>query len=142
MRIPIRVWKHGRHWLIEAPFLDAKTQGRTRHDALSMLEDWVRSSLNDHDYFVKVEHLDCENGILTVKDPKPLIALMLQRTRSSSGKTYEALRANLDAKSRNAFRQYESGSHEPGISKLAELVGAVGYELEINLVKKRSLAQS
>jgi hypothetical protein len=138
MRIPARVWKFGKFWLIEAPCLDALTQGCTRKEALTMLEDWVKSSLNCHDFVVKVEHLAGEDCILSVKDPKPLIGLILQRTRNLSGMTYEMIRANLDAKSRNAFRQYETGLHDPGLSKLVELVDAIGYELEINLVKKHA----
>lgn len=138
MRTPAKVWKDGKFWLIEAPSLDAMTQGHTRKEALAMLEDWVRSSLGDASYEVNVEFVRGEEAILSVTDPKPLIGLMLQRARASAGLSYNEARENLGSKSRNAYRQYESGKHDPGFTKFVELIAAVGYDLEINLIKKRA----
>ncbi len=136
MRIPARIWKEGKFWLIEAPSLDAMTQGHSRKGAYLMLEDWIKSSVDLPRYYVKVVDVKKGEIALVVKDPKPIIALMLQRARSSSGVTYDKLRARLNSKSRNAYRQYETGKHDPGLSKIMELMDAVGFELEINLVKK------
>jgi hypothetical protein len=33
MRLAGRIWKAGKHWLVEVPTLDATTQGRTRAEA-------------------------------------------------------------------------------------------------------------
>lgn len=41
MEIQGKVWKDGKFWLIEVPTLDAMTQGRTRKEALFMIEDLV-----------------------------------------------------------------------------------------------------
>ena len=141
MRLPVRIWKDGKFWIVEAACLDATTQGRSRKEALAMLEDWVRSSLDSKDYVVNVEHVSGNDAVMSVEDPKPLIGLMLQRTRALSGLTYAAVANGLHAKSRNAFRQYETGQHDPGLSKLCELVGVLGFQLEINLVPyKKAMA--
>ena len=43
MRFYGRVYKDGAFWLAEAPILDAMTQGRTRKEALSMVEDLIET---------------------------------------------------------------------------------------------------
>lgn len=43
MRLYGKVYKDGRHWLVEVPILDAMTQGRTRREALVMVKDLVET---------------------------------------------------------------------------------------------------
>jgi hypothetical protein len=38
MQLGGRVWKSGKHWLVDVPALGAMTQGRIRADAVRMLE--------------------------------------------------------------------------------------------------------
>jgi hypothetical protein len=41
MELEGRIWKDGKFWLVEIPILDAMTQGKSRKDALRMIEDAV-----------------------------------------------------------------------------------------------------
>ncbi len=41
MEMEGKIWKDGKFWLVEVPALDAMTQGKTRKEALEMVEDLV-----------------------------------------------------------------------------------------------------
>lgn len=42
MKYDVSVRKHGKHWSIEVPYLDAMTQGKSRADAWDMLKDYFK----------------------------------------------------------------------------------------------------
>jgi hypothetical protein len=46
VRFEGRIWKEGKHWLVEVPILDLMTQGRTRKEALTMVIDAMESLAN------------------------------------------------------------------------------------------------
>ena len=85
MRLKGQVWKDAKIWLIEVPAFDGMTQGHSRKDAQRMMESYVRDALEMPNYEVIVEYLGGDEIALTVSDPKPLVALMVSRTRSASG---------------------------------------------------------
>ncbi len=41
MELQGKVWKDGKFWLVEIPSLDVMTQGKSKKDALRMIEDAV-----------------------------------------------------------------------------------------------------
>ena len=41
MRLEGSLKKYGKYWLVEVPALDAMTQGKTRKDALLMINDYL-----------------------------------------------------------------------------------------------------
>ena len=88
MQILGKIWKDGKLWVIECPTLDASTQASTKKDALAMMVDLVQTMVNDDKYDVSI----CADGndtfSMTFKDPTPVIAAIIARSRSSS-KFYE-----------------------------------------------------
>lgn len=137
MKLKGRVWKDERQWLIEIPAFDGMTQGHSRKDALRMMESYVRDALEMPDFVVAVDYLGGEEVSLTVTDPKPLVALMISRTRTASGFTMQEISDRMGKKGRNAVRQYETGKHDPSITKLQELAEAMGFDLQIDLVPRQ-----
>ena len=81
MRLGGSLWKSGKHWLVEVPALDAMTQGRTRADAVRMIEDLV-ATMADTDGF-SVEVRPGANGLVVVETTEgvTLEALVLRRQR-------------------------------------------------------------
>jgi predicted RNase H-like HicB family nuclease len=43
-----RLWKEGRYWLVEVPVLGTMTQGKSKKDALRMIEDAVAGLIECH----------------------------------------------------------------------------------------------
>ena len=96
MELEGRVWKDksSSWWLIEIPFLDVMTQGKTRKEALEMIKDAVWELLKDSyenliDDRFRLTVTLYESGIigLGASDEKLLFALGLKRQRLRSGAT-------------------------------------------------------
>lgn len=82
----------GRTWLVEVSGLDVMTQGKTKADALSMLEDAVLGLMTSYFNRENTQNIailamaDHKNAItLTCSDTKLLLAFFLQRQREISG---------------------------------------------------------
>jgi len=85
VRFSGRVYKEGKWWLAEIPVLEAMTQGRSRKEALEMVSDMMESMINKKGFKVEVL-LGAKNEFeVGSKDIKPLIRLLLQRKRQTSG---------------------------------------------------------
>ncbi len=54
MRLDGRIWKHGKHWLVEVPTLDAMTQGRSRAEAIRMVGDLIATMVGKRGFSVTV----------------------------------------------------------------------------------------
>lgn len=52
MELEGKIWKEKKHWLVEVPALAVMTQGRTRKEALEMIQDAIRETV--HSYFKNV----------------------------------------------------------------------------------------
>ena len=139
MKLKGRVWKDEKFWLLEVPAFDGMTQGQSRKEALRMMESYVRDALEMPGYEISVEHHGGDEITLTVSDPKPLVALMVSRTRSASGLTMQEICDRMGKKGRNAVRQYETGKHDPSITKLQELAAAMGFDVQLDLVPRQKL---
>ena len=133
MRFSGKVYKDGAHWLAEVPIFEALTQGRTRKEALEMIEDWFAMMVDRPG--LSVEALSSRDGDLEVvpSDLAPMISLLLQRQRHQSGLSLAAVAERLGAKSRNAYARYERGDSLPSVTKLDELLHAISPDRDIVL---------
>jgi hypothetical protein len=131
MRFQGRLWKSGKHWLIEVPVFDAMTQGRTRREALEMIEDWFVSMVDRDGFSVRVIPAGKNTFEIGSEDTGAMISLLLQRQRQLSGLSLAEAAKRLGAKSRNAYARYEQGSSVPTIGKLDELLRAIAPDRDI-----------
>ena len=115
--------------------LDAMTQGRTRKEALEMVEDMVETLANRADF--RAHAYARANGEIEVgsDDARTMVSLILQRQRQRSGLTATQAAERLGAKSRDAYARYERGQHVPTLEKLDELLNAVAPGRELVLLE-------
>ncbi len=125
MRFYGRVYKDGAFWLAEAPILDAMTQGRTRKEALSMVEDLIETLAGRPGFSVKAHPGKDGDFEVSSSDTRGMISLLLRRQRERSGLSLAEAAERLGAKSRNAYSRYERGTSVPTLEKLNELLQAV-----------------
>ncbi len=71
MRFAGRVWEDGEHWLIEVPALHALTQGRSRQEALEMIQDLVETMANRPGLEVTVHPRAGDGFEIDVPEPRP-----------------------------------------------------------------------
>lgn len=128
-----KVWKDpdSSWWLVEVSFLDVMTQGRTRKEALAMIQDLVMELLQDSfpDLMTKQFQVTValyEGGVIGIEatEDKLLFALALKRQRLRSGSSIRDVSKRLHSKSPNAYARYERAQARPSIEKYAELLHA------------------
>ncbi|MCI0381821.1 MAG: type II toxin-antitoxin system HicB family antitoxin [Chlamydiae bacterium] len=133
MELEGKVWKDpdSSWWLIEVPFLDVMTQGKTRKETLKMIKNAVMDLLQDsyEDLLGKSFYLTVnlyEDGIIGIgaSDDKLLFALGLKRQRLRSGSTIRDVSKRLKSRSPNAYARYERAQARPSLEKYAELLHA------------------
>jgi len=133
MRFYGKVYTDGNFWLAEVPILEAMTQGRTRKEAFTMVEDLLETLANRPGFSVKVhpgKHGDFE---VSSTDTRGMISLLLRRQRERSGLSLAEAAERLGAKSRNAYARYERGTSVPTLEKLNELLQAVAPDQDFVL---------
>jgi predicted RNase H-like HicB family nuclease len=139
-----RIEKSGVWWLAECEVAHVWTQGRTRKEALTMIAETIRLKVNRPRFAVTAR----ENGPdpaggyavwIEANDPAALAALVLLEERSWSRLSLADVAKSLGATSRNAYAAYERGSREPTLSKLCELLSAVGSDFVLVLAPKQHL---
>lgn len=135
MKIDGIVWKDGTFWLAEVPFLDMMTQAKTKKEIPLMVKDAIESLIDDPQFHVNVT-LTGNNIYIEANDLKKIFALILKRTRSKNNLTIEDVAARLNAKSINAYAQYEQAKHSPGFEKFEELYKAIEPDTNVVLTKR------
>jgi predicted RNase H-like HicB family nuclease len=132
MELEGRIWREGNGWLVEVAFLDVMTQGRSRKEALAMLQDAILELVRDafEDRIERKFAVDVtlyEDGILGVgaTDDTVLMALGLRRQRALSGSSIREVAERLQASSPNGYARYERAEVRPSFEKYSELVRAV-----------------
>lgn len=133
MRFSGRVWKDGSHWLAEVPLFEAVTQGRSKREALEMIEDWFVSMVDQPGFAVEALSPGKDEFEVTSTDLKSMISLLLQRQRQESGLSLADAAERLGAKSRNAYARYERGDSVPTIEKLDQLLRAISPDRDVVL---------
>jgi transcriptional regulator with XRE-family HTH domain len=73
---------------------------------------------------------------LTANDSRRLLALLLRCQRSTNAMSLADATAELGAKSRNSYAQYEQGTIDPSITKLQELLDAVGPDFVVAVIPR------
>ncbi|MBI4612537.1 MAG: type II toxin-antitoxin system HicB family antitoxin [Planctomycetes bacterium] len=137
MRFEGRVWRHGKHWLIEVPILDVMTQGRTRKEALAMIKDAIEALVNREAFEVDVYVGKGDRFEVGSRATPPLLALLVKRQRQMHGLSLADAARRLGRTSRNTFARYEQGKTVPTVEKLAELLAAVDPEHDLVLTRSR-----
>lgn len=116
MELEGKIWKSGKFWLVEVPAIDVCTQGRTRKEALVMIEDAIMELIAE--YFqsneikgFKLQIYDYEKNIIGIKasNNNLMLSFSLIRQREMSKSTVREVAERLGSKSPNAYAQYERG---------------------------------
>lgn len=129
MELEGKVWKEGKFWLVEVPSLNVMTQGKSRKEALLMLEDALMGLI--HCYFEReaegfeIQINDYKDVIgITSPNTKLLLAFSLKRQREMSGSTIQEVAERLGSKSPNSYAQYERGRIRISLDKYEQLLEA------------------
>src|SRR5579872_7211363 len=128
MEMEGRMWKEGKFWLIAVPALDAMTQGKTRKEALSMIENWVIETAKSYfesdakRFKVSVTEYSKDTIGISSNDTKLFVALSLRKQREKSGSTVREASARLGSRSPNAYAQYERGKVSVSLDKYEDLL--------------------
>lgn len=144
MELEGRVLRDGKFWLVEVSSLDIMTQGKTRKDALFMIQDAIYELI--HCSFAKellkkfkLTLMDYRKDTfcITSNDSKILLALSLIRQRSKSGSTIREASKRLGSSSPNAYGIYEKGKTNISLEKYEQLLSAANpnQENKIRLVQ-------
>ena len=134
------ILKEGAYYSAMLEQLGAYAQGKTRAVARQALASTILAHASDvglADGF-SVEVTDDGEATLYVTSPDTprLIALLLRRQRDQRGMSLAAAAAAVGTKSRNGIAQYEQGRIDLSVSKLSELLGAVGPELVLAVIPR------
>lgn len=133
MELEGRVWKDEKSswWLVEVSFLDLMTQGKTRKEALRMIEDAIMELLKDSYARLVKKSFNIsvslyQNGVIGIgaSDDKLLFALGLKRQRESSGSSIRDVAKRLNSSSPNAYARYERALVKPSLEKCDQLLRA------------------
>jgi predicted RNase H-like HicB family nuclease len=140
MRFAGRVYRDGSFWLAEIPVFEAMSEGHTREEALSMIEDWFESMIDEQGFMVKAHRVGETRIEISASGLGPMISLLLQRQRQRSGLSLAEVAERLGARSRNAYARYERGHSVPSVEKLDELLQAVSEDgdLVVGMSSQRS----
>jgi transcriptional regulator with XRE-family HTH domain len=144
MRLSGKLKKEGKFWAVESSDLQAYTQGTSKQNALEMMVDWIRSMLDQPDFKVDIAAYG-NKFAMSFDDPKPILGLLFAQTRAATGLTLQQMVTRIGKGSPPNISQYETGKHDPSFTKAQELVNAMGYDLQISLVRKpagRSLKET
>jgi DNA-binding XRE family transcriptional regulator len=133
MLFQAEIYKDGKFWLAEIAALDAMTQGHSKKEAIAMLKDWVRSSLNQPGAAVDVIEIHPGEYVVETESSAKMLALFLQRQRLKTGLTVRQVAHKLGFKSHNAYAQYETGKSEPSLSQLQRFVHAIAPKQKVDI---------
>lgn len=130
MELESKIWKHKNHWLVQVPSLNIMTQGKTRKEALFMIEDAILEYLK---YYFESEIEEFELDIkdygksvigISSNNNKLLLALSLRKQREKSGSTIREVSERLGSKSPNSYAQYEKGRTRISLDQYERLLHA------------------
>jgi predicted RNase H-like HicB family nuclease len=138
MRFSGRVFKSGRWWVIEAPILGVTTQGRTKKDAFLMIADAIEALVDKPGFQARVFPGKGDYFEIGANDQATLVAFLLRRVRTRSGRSLADVAKRLGVRSINAYARYEQGRSVPTVSKLTALLAAVAAPKDFVLDESRA----
>ena len=86
MKLEIKLTKQDNFWITEVPILDLMTQGKTKKEALEMIQDAVEELLNIKKLDINIQNLGKEY-YLSSQNYEALIPMILRRQRQKQGLT-------------------------------------------------------
>jgi len=131
MELEGKVWKDGRLWIVEIPCLNVSTQGKTRKNALFMIQDAVFELMNsyfgglDKKFKISINDYKKDAFGLTSNDNKLLLSFLLIRQREENGLSIRDVAKRLESKSPNSYAQYEKGRINFSIDQYEKLMHAI-----------------
>lgn len=130
MELEGRIWKDGRTWLVEVPSLCLMTQGKTRKNALDMIQDAIHEIFNSYfegipsNFRIMIQDYKGDLFGVRTSEPRLLLSLSLIRQREESGTSIRDAAARLGSKSPNSYSQYEQGRTMMSLEKYEQLLKA------------------
>jgi predicted RNase H-like HicB family nuclease len=131
MELEGKIWKDGKFWLIEVPSIDVYTQGKTKKEALMMIEDAIVELIieyfpSTHRNDFKLEIIDHKKTILGIScsNNNLMLSLSLIRQRELSKSTVRDVAERMGSKSPNAYAQYEKGKMSITVDQYERLLMA------------------
>ena len=128
MKFQGKIYKDGKFWLAEIPFLQLMTQGYTKKEVTEMVEDLFRTLANKNDFEVNVTLY--KNGYIEIgsNDTNAMIRILLQRKRQISGLSLSQVAKKLGSSSKNSYARYEQGRSTPSLEKLNKILHVLSPE--------------
>ncbi|MCB1084235.1 MAG: helix-turn-helix domain-containing protein [Simkania sp.] len=130
----------GKYWVVEVAALELMTQGKTKKNALFMIQDAVLELVEAYFGLAKRKsfklnvHDDGNGGFgLSSNNDKLLLSLALRRQREVSGLTIREASSNLGNSSPNAYAQYEKGKINISLDKYEDLLHAANPKTTCSL---------
>ena len=128
MLLDTKVWKEGKFWVGLVPALDASTQGQTKKELLSMLEDLVANMIPGK-ATVDVAVVNDE-VFVEVNPSKAILPAILKPQRMKAVLTVRQVAKRLGYNNHNNYSAYENGRIEPSFEKFQELLRGIITEEE------------
>lgn len=132
MELEGRIWKEGKFWIVEVPVIDVCTQGRTRKEAIFMIQDAIQQLLSIYFHLekiigLKLDILDYNKNQIGIKasDNNVMLSFSLIRQREMSKSTVREVAERLGSKSPNSYAQYERGKMRVTLDQYERLLQAV-----------------
>ncbi len=131
MELEGKIWKEGRFWIVEVSCLNVTSQGKTRKEALLMIQDAVFELMKSYfgrlskKFKITVHDFKKDSFGLTSNDNKLLLSFLLIRQREESGLSIRDVAARLESKSPNSYAQYEKGMINFSIDQYEKLMHAI-----------------
>lgn len=131
MELEGKVWKDDKDpgWLIEVPYLHIMTQGKTRKDALLMIEDAVKLMMEDtfegKEFDIIITSYEKNIFGITCSEPNLLLSFALKRQREMNNITIREAAKRMGSTYPNTYARYERGNVHPTIMKYDQLLHAV-----------------
>jgi len=119
--------KVGSYWAVSVPTLDVYSQGKSKKDALSMIQEAIELLVDQPHFSVTLTPLSQGHFVVHAtksEHDRYLMALMLKNQRAKYGLSLTQVAERLGI-SKNAYAQYEHARAIPSIAKVEEFVHAM-----------------
>jgi predicted RNase H-like HicB family nuclease/DNA-binding XRE family transcriptional regulator len=137
MRLPGRVFKNRKFWIIEVPLLAVTSQGETKKDAYEMIADAIESLVNVEGFRIDIYPARGDYFEIGSSDITVLVSFLLRRRRMIHGFTLKEVAGRLGVRSHNTYARYEQGRAVPTIETFDRLLTALSDEEDFVLEKSR-----
>ncbi len=133
MKLEVRIFKNeqtGKLWAAEVPALGIHTQGKSKKDAMEMVEDAVEGVVDNDSFRAIVEQEKNGSFTLYAADFRPLVAAVIKRSRLMKKLSAQQVATKMGEKSVNGILRYEQGRALPSMEKLSEILIAIDPSLQ------------